>query len=234
MIDSKVFERLGIIRRPKLRIPKHIAVTIDGMLAWQKRNKSKDRFLKRDEVIRELVEQQVDLAIPILTLSLYPENRGDSDELTSLKALFASLKRNRLVHANQIKVSVLGKWYDLPGSLVEEIKDLIDETKSYDRFFLNFCVNYDGQEEIVDACKLICRRVVAGRMDISSISRESVKDNLYSSYFLPPDLLIKTGERRTWSTLLLWDCATAHYFHTGRPFNDLTSSDIGRAIAEYQ
>ena len=83
-------------------------------------------------------------------------------------------------------------------------KQVIESTKDYDFFFTNFCINYSGHDEIVDACRLIARQVKAGKIDPNSISRETIKENLYSSYFIPPDLIIKNG-KATISGLLLWD-----------------------------
>ena len=81
------------------------------------------------------------------------------------------LKVNEKIHSNKVKVSALGKWYDLPSRGVEGIKEIIEETKDYDNFFLNFCVNYNGQEEIVDACRLIGRQIKAERLTVDNINK---------------------------------------------------------------
>ena len=113
------------------------------------------------------------------------------------------------------------------------IKQAINETKNHDRFFLNLCVNYNGQSEIVDACKLIVRKALSGSIEINEINKESIKDNLYSSYFLQPDIIIKTGKKQTWSNLLLWDSPEAYYYHADKPFNDLKISDIEKAVEKF-
>jgi len=98
---------------------------------------------------------------------------------------------------------------------------------------LNLCVNYHGQEEIVDACKLIARQIKAGVIESKAISKELIKENLYSSYFLAPDLLVKTGLKRSWSSLLLWDSSDANYYHVDKPFNDLTEADMSSRPCRY-
>lgn len=235
MFESTVLDRIRRFRKPRRTNPRHIAMTVEDNYLWQKKNKksAEDTFAKRDSLLHELIREQVQRLVPILTVLLLPLGRRDELELESLERFFSELKHNPAIHRNQMRVSIMGKWYDLPGILVEEIKDVIGETKHYDRYFLNFCVNYDGQEEIVDSCKLIVRSVVARKLSISEVTKQTIKDNLYSSYFLPPDLIIKTGLKRTWSTLLLWDCPNAHVFFAGKVFNDFTISDLTRAIEEF-
>jgi len=237
MFQAKVLDKIPIFKRSKApkRFPKHIAITVEDNYLWKKKNKKtpEETFVRRDLVINDIIGCQVRMNIPIITLFLLPEGRSNQAEEESLVSFFENLIRP-YVHENQIKISVLGKWYGLSGKLVEEIKHCIDETKTYDRFFLNFCVNYDGQSEIVDACKLIARKIKADSIEIAQINKELIKDNLYSSYFLSPDLIIKTGMKKRWSNLLLWDSASAHYYFADKVFNDLSSSDIEKAIEEFR
>jgi len=234
MFERNVLDRFGIFKKKKKSYPKHIALTVEDNILWQKKNKkSQDlTFLRRDEVLVKIIELQVKMNIPIITFFLLPNTRKTPDEIEYLVNFFEKLI-NPLIHDNEVKISVLGKWYDLPGRIVEEIKHCIDETKNYDRFFLNFCVNYDGQSEIVDACKLISRKIKANQIEIDQINKEMIKENLYSSYFLPPDIIIKTGIDRTWPNFLIWDLPGAQYFFLGKAFNDLSSSDVEKAILNF-
>jgi undecaprenyl diphosphate synthase len=236
---TSMLERLPLFGKKeagKKRLPKHIAVTAEDTLLWIKKNKLinvRDAFSKKLNVIMGLIQLQIKRAVPVLTILVLDDRKHSTEEIESLQNFFSSLKTHSMLHDNQVKVSVLGKWYDLPGYLVEEIKQTIDETKDYDRFFLNLCMNYNGHEEIVDSCRLIGRKLKAGKIDVDDINSELVKENLYSSYFLPPDLIIKTGSRKCWSDLLLWDSADAHYYFAGKLFNDFTASDFDRAIEDY-
>jgi len=151
----------------------------------------------------------------------------------SLADFFNGLCNNDLIHKNQIKISVLGKWYDLPGKFVDSIKNIIEKTKEYDSYFVNFCINYDGQEEIVDAVRLIARRLKADKLDPSMINKELIKENIYSSYFVPPDLIIINGSKRT-SDLLLWDSPNAKVYFTNNLWPDFDKVDLKDAIREYQ
>ena len=124
---------------------------------------------------------------------------------------------------------MLGKWYDLPGRVVEPIKDAIDSTRDYDLYFLNLCVNYDGQEEIADACRLIARKVRAGRIDIDQITKSEIKENIYASYFLPPDVVVCTY-KRYFTGLLLWDSVRSTIYFTPVLWPEFTESELDKAI----
>ena len=148
--------------------------------------------------------------------------------------MFNELSESKLIHENKIKISILGKWYNLPGRVVDAIKKAINDTRDYDSFFVNFCINYDGQEEIVDAMKLIGMQIKAGRMDPELIDKDTIKESIYSSYFLPPDLMIKNGSRKETSGFLLWDSVNAKIYFTNKLWPDFDRTEFMDAIKDYQ
>ena len=152
--------------------------------------------------------------------------------MDNLAKLFNEIISNKKIHKDQIKVSILGKWYDLPERVVNPIKEIIESTKDYDKFFLNFCVNYDGHEEIADACRLIARQIKSEKIDPESINNQLIKENLYSSYFISPDLIIENSKE--FSGLLLWDSKNSMIFFTDKQWPDFTKIDFFRAIEDFQ
>ena len=136
------------------------------------------------------------------------------------------------LHKDQIKVSVIGKWYDLPERVVSPIREIVDSTKDYDKFFVNFCVNYDGHDEIVDACRLIARQVRSEKLDPESISSEIIKENLYTSYFISPDLIIENNHE--FSGILLWDSKNSIILFTNKEWHEYTKNDFLNAIEKFQ
>jgi len=217
-----------LFRKSISRLPKHVSITVDNPLPQKNPT---DSFARQKRVMDLLIKQQILHNIPIFSVLVLPFGTHDASTVNNLSEYFDKLSKQKILHENQVKISVLGKWYGLPGGLVESIKNLINETKEYDRFFFNFCVNYSGQEEIVDACRLIARKIQSGSIDIDSINRELIKENVYSSYFLAPDLLIMTGKKKTWPGLFIWDSAGAVYFHLDKSFNDINESDLLRAFS---
>lgn len=219
-------------------MPKHVAISLEKNISiWAKRQDTttKTVYDSRKNIINKIIKTQVELNIPIVTVFLLsskksPENFGEI--IDSLTEFFQDFVNNEILN-NQIKVSFLGKWYNLPSRLVESIKYVMDETKSYDRFFLNFCIQYDGQSEIVDACKLIGRKIEAERLDSTSINESIVKENLYTSYFIAPDLVIINGGKKL-SGFLLWDISEAMIYFTNKHWPEFTSRDLHKAIDLYK
>lgn len=218
---------------------KHIAVTSHGMELWAEKNKKNisESYKKSFNIIKGLIDYQVKRDIPILTFYLLPEELKKEDIfalfLDELIAFLEEIKSSNIVHKNKMKVSILGKWYDLPGRFIEPAKKIIEETKDYDSFFLNFCINYNGQEEIVDACKMVARQIQAEKLSIDEIKKEIIKDNIYSSYFLPPDILIKNGNKKQTSGLLLWDSSNTHLYFSNKLFPDFENEDIEKALVDF-
>lgn len=222
----------------KPRLPKHVAINLQATSAdpdySKKRNISLEELYKKNiDLINQIIKVQVRVKIPILTIYLMSTKKLEPDHtlkvIDSLVDLTKELSKSKYVHENKTKVSVLGKWYDLSGQLVESVKELIDETKSYDHFFLNLCINYDGQEEILGACKIIARKIEAEKLDPDSITKSDIKENIYSSYFIPPELIIKNG-KKTIGSMLLWDISGARIHFTNKDWPDFNINDFLSAL----
>jgi len=215
--------------------PKHIAISLHKDVAtWAETNKKElsDTYESRSDIINGLVRAQVELNIPILTvyvLSTKQEFENIDIVMDTLNKFFDELAQDPEIIKNQIKVSVIGKWYNLPNRLVESIKGIIDETKDFDKFFLNLCIHYHGKEEILDSAKLISKRILAERLDPNSITEDNIKEDLYTSYFLAPDLMVINGDKRL-NGFLLWDSSDAVIYFTGKHWPDFDIRDLKKAI----
>jgi undecaprenyl diphosphate synthase len=224
----------------KIRALRHVAITMQGLevFAQQNRKPVEEIYKKSFEILKDILQQQIKLNIPIITVLLLTEKQKKEEKFSKfideLIGFFNYIKQEEYIHQNKIKISALGKWYDIPSRAVDPIKEAIAETKDYDTFFLNFCINYEGQAEIVDACKMMARQIKAGKLDVDSITKETIKDNVYSSYFLPPDLLIKTGKRKTTSGILLWDSPNTEIFFTNRDWPEFSKHILMNAVRDYQ
>ncbi len=218
----------------------HVAVTMNGIKPHSiKKNIPMDEAYKKGfEILNEIIESQAGKQIPILTIYIMPEIQVGDEHfpifLNELIKFFESIISKETIHVNKTKIGILGKWYDLPGRAVDPIKKALEETKDYDKFFLNLCINYDGQEEIVDACKLIARQIKAERIEVDSITKKTIKENTYSSYFVPPDMIIKNGKIKRTAGILLWDSSHAELIFTGKDWPEFTKHDFLKAVDSYK
>ena len=223
----------------QFKIPRHIALVTKGKHIYAEKHKiTIEKVYERSNVlILSTIASSVKLNIPITTFYIL-STKGEQLEhfstiIDSLTEFLNNLANKELIHKNKVKISVLGKWYNLPGKFVDSIKNIIEKTKDYDGYFVNFCINYDGQEEITDALRLIARQIKAEKIDADMITKELIKENIYSSYFLPPDLIVINGSKKT-SDLLLWDSPNAKVYFTNKLWPDFDRIELMDAIKEFQ
>lgn len=215
-----------------MAMPNHIAISIDDVFNWCRHNNTgiKQIGTKFFVNLSNLIKLQVKLDLPIFTIYLLSDDIDKSTDdyliFSDLMAdFFDDLLQDIVIKEHKVKISIFGKWYKLPGRTLEVIKSLIEQTKDYDRFFLNFCINYDGQEEIVDACKLIAKQVELGKLDSEMITKETIKENLYSSYLLPPDIVFIYGKKKL-SGILLWDSINSEVVFADKSFMEFNEDDM--------
>lgn len=203
--------------------PKHIAFTTVGL----KLNPEKGF-----QVINWLIDEQAKNKIPVFTFHLTHRTDPEPDTLAALNRFLESEEFIEKIHQNKIKITILGKWYNLPSQTLEAVKKIISETKDYDSFFLNLCLNYSGQEEIVDSCKLIIKQIFANKISESAITKETIKENIYTSYFIPPGVIVKSGLHQKQTSFLLWDSVGAKLVFTGKTFPEFTLEDLNRILTK--
>ena len=224
MIDLKKLQSL-IQRTPEEKnYPKHVIINLFPLNS-SKENKKTD-FEKLLKIFYEIIEAQKEKNIPILTINL--GKKEDIDEVRMFKE--CQILFNKAIET-KTNVTFFGRWYDLEGQLVEEIKKVNNETNDFDHFFLNICINYNSQQEIADASRVIIRKVLQEKMDIDSITPETFKENVYSSYFMPPDLIIEPDNK--FRGTFLWDSPESVVIHLNKPILQITKVDFVKAVEKY-
>ena len=216
-------------------MPKHVAIDIQGanVYAVQEKCSVAVAYKIQFEHIRKLIGAMVDKGIPLMSFNVLPAQYEDKDLsilLDFITVFFTELRQWPFLAERQVKISVLGKWYELPSRVLTPIKQVIESTKEYDAFFVNFFVNYDGREELVDACQLIGKLVRLDKLDPQHITTATIKENLYTSYFLPPDLIIKQGNSRKIGDFLLWDSPNAKMLFSNKLAPEFDVHQLEKAL----
>jgi len=135
------------------------------------------------------------------------------------------------VKEEKVNFNVIGRIYLLPEEVRNKIKELIDYTKDNNKNFINLCIMYDGQEEIVDAVK----EIIKNGLKEEEINREVIKNHLYTRDFPEVDYIIRTGmeDGARISGFLLWDASYAEFKFRADLWPDYSKEMIIEDLKEF-
>ena len=221
-----------------MNIPKHVAIIMDGNGRWAtKRNLSRSiGHLEGRKKIKKIVEYAFSNGIEILSVFAFStENfKRSKEEVNYLMNLFVKMFKDYFDELNEkgIKIVFSKKESGLPDKLENIIKDVTEKTKDNKNGIFNVCINYGGQDEIVDVVKKISKKVLDGNINIDDINKNIIEENLYQK--LPPiDLLIRTSGEYRISNYMLWQMAYSEMYFTNTYFPDFDEFELKKAIEEY-
>ena len=221
-----------------MNIPKHVAIIMDGNGRWAtKRNLSRSiGHLEGSKTLKKIVEYAFSNGIEILSVFAFStENfKRSKEEVNYLMNLFVKMFKDYFDELNEkgIKIVFSKKESGLPDKLENIIKDVTEKTKDNKNGIFNVCINYGGQDEIVDVVKKISKKVLDGNINIDDINKNIIEENLYQK--LPPiDLLIRTSGEYRISNYMLWQMAYSEMHFTNTYFPDFDEFELKKAIEEY-
>lgn len=222
------------------RMPKHVAVIMDGNGRWaQKRNMPRILGHRAGaNAVREVVEAARELEIRYLTLYAFSnENwkrpRREVNALMSLLRKFMKDELDEMMHYG-IGMQVIGRTDMLPQKVQDEIRDTIAKTADCDKMTVVLALSYGGRMEIVDAARKIAARCKDGRLDPAAIDEKLFAEHLYLPDCPEPDLLIRTSGECRLSNFMLWQLSYSEIWFTPTLWPDFTKEDFCRAIIDYQ
>jgi undecaprenyl diphosphate synthase len=235
MLDKKL-----LVQIQKEKLPKHIAIIMDGNGRWAKK-----RSLPRIEGHRAGVDSVEDVVISCremdikaLTLYSFSEENWNRPKL-EINLLMGLLKDYlvkelpRMLKEN-IRFNVIGKIDKLPFLVQEFIEYTIKSTKKNNGLILTLALSYGSREEIVNAVKNIARDAKKGKIDSDKIDDGVFENYLYTSGLSEPDLLIRTSGELRLSNFLLWQMAYTELYFTDTLWPDFRGNDLLKAIIDYQ
>lgn len=221
-----------------MKIPKHVAFILDGNGRWAK-EKGLPRRAGHEEGYKNLKNlSKYILSKGIEIFSVYAfstENFGRSkEEVDSLMNLIlVGVKKYAKEFAKEnIKIVFSGiRDYPLPNDVIKVMSDVEKQTENNTKGIFNICINYDGQQEIVDATTKIVKEINDGKLK-TPINKEVFNKYLYQD--LPPiDLLIRTGAENRLSGFMLWQASYAEFYFPKTYFPDFKERDFDIALEEY-
>ena len=222
------------------RLPRHVAVIMDGNGRWAKlRHKPRVEGHRAGIAsVRDVVETSARLALQVLTLYAFSvENwKRPQSEVTTLMGLLKRYLRSELdtLLRNNIRFQVIGRMSELPDDVQEELRRGMDRTTDRTGLLFNIALNYGGRTEITDAVRRLAGDVAAGRRDPAAIDEGTFSSYLYTAGLPDPDLLIRTSGEMRVSNFLLWQIAYAEIWVTDVLWPDFRRRHLLQAVADYQ
>jgi undecaprenyl diphosphate synthase len=231
-------EELLVRRLDLARLPRHVAVIMDGNGRW-----AKARSLPRVEghragvqAVKDTVEAAGALGLEALTLYAFSvENwKRPRYEVWTLMNLLKEYIRQELetLVDNDVHLQVIGRWRELDGSVVAALERAIEATSRCRGMRLNMALNYSGRCEIVDACRAIVADWAAGKR--ADIDEETLGRYLYTAGVPDPDLLVRTSGEMRVSNFLLWQIAYSEIWVTPTLWPDFRRRELFEAILDFQ
>lgn len=219
--------------------PNHVAIIMDGNGRWAKEKglRRSEGHLEGSKTLKKLVEYAFSHDIKILSVFAFStENfKRSKNEVDYLMNLFVKMFEDYFDELNKkdIKLIFSKKEKGLPSKLEKIILNLTEKTKNNKSGIFNICINYGGQDEIIDTIKRISSKVKNNEIDIEDINKDIVEDNLYQQ--IPPiDLLIRTSGEYRISNFMLWQMAYSELYFTNTYFPDFKEKQFEKAIMEFE
>lgn len=230
--EEKLLESLDFAK-----LPRHIAVIMDGNGRWAKR-----RNLPREEghkagakSVQEVVETCARLGIEYLTLYAFSKEnwKRPKAEIAMLWKLLENYlkKEHKVLVKNQLCLKVIGQRSDLPATVRRELQRVENLTKDFKRMTIVLALNYGGRAEIVEAVKKLCKE---NSFDVGSLDEKTFASFLFTSDIPDPDLLIRTSGEMRISNFLLWQIAYSEIWITQEYWPDFRKKNLLQALVDYQ
>ena len=223
-----------MVELDKNRIPKHIAIIMDGNGRWAKA-KGLPRaagHIQGVETVRAITEECVRLGVKYLTLYTFSNENWNrpAEEVRALMELLLKNLEDEIFMKNNVRFRVIGDTKRLPQDVQEKMNMMIEHTSKNDAMTLVLAISYSARWEIANAMQAIAAEGIRPQ----DITEELVGRYMQTNFMPDPDLLIRTGGELRISNYLLWQIAYSELYFCDTFWPDFNTEELQRAIADYQ
>lgn len=222
------------------RLPRHVAIIMDGNGRWAKQHKLKVAMGHRagTEALREIIRNSSDLGIRALTLYAFStENwarpQSEVDALMQLILDFFQSEIDELDEKN-VRITILGEKDALPPRQHAALSEAERRTGGNTGLRLNIAINYGSRAEIARAARALARKAAAGELDPEQITEDAFAQELYTAGQPDVDLLIRTSGEMRLSNFLLYQCSYAEFVFPTVLWPDFDLKQYHQCLAQYQ
>lgn len=222
------------------KLPKHIAVIMDGNGRWAKQQGKARIFGHRNGVkaVRETTEAAAELGVEYLTLYAFSTenwNRPKLEVNALMRLLVETLhKEVATLNKNNIRLQAIGDIAKLPSKTHNALLEGIEATKNNTRMTLVLALNYSSKWEIISAVKQLAQEVQDGTINLENIDEDRFSQTLSTHSIPDPELLIRTSGESRISNFLLWQIAYAELYFTPLFWPEFRKEHLYQAIIDYQ
>lgn len=224
----------------KEKLPKHIAIIMDGNGRWAKKAGKQRVFGHRHGVkpVREVTEAAAELGLQYLTVYAFSTENWNrpKDEVNALMSLLVKTLNSEVetLNENNVRLRMIGNIEILPRDVLKKLNDTIELTSTNTGLNLVLALSYSARWEILNAVKKIAFNVKNDNLAPENINEEIFRSYLCDGAIPDPDLLIRTSGEIRISNFLLWQIAYSELYFTDKLWPDFRKEDLYQAIVEYQ
>ncbi len=222
------------------RIPRHVAIIMDGNGRWAKQHGHERRFGHENGVstVRQITEIASEMGVQYLTLYTFStENwnrpQDEVDALMNLIVVSIEQQTPDLIK-NNVRLTTIGDMKRMPEFAANRLSKCMQDTSCCTGLVLCLALSYSSRWEIVEACRQMAREVATGELNVDAIDDAVMSAHLSTCNMPDPDLLIRTGGDLRVSNYLLWQIAYSELYFTSKYWPDFTKEDFVDAIADFQ
>jgi len=222
------------------RIPKHVAIIMDGNGRWAKKQGLIRIFGHRRGVdaVRHAIEFAAEVGIQYITLYAFSTENWNRPaiEVNALMQLLVDSIEKELpaLMKNEIRLKTLGNISQLPSNCAAQLKKAEEKTKDNVKTTLILALSYSGRWDIIEAMKKIGNDIKEGKIQPNEVDDAIVSAALNTAQYPDPDLLIRTSGEQRISNFLLWEIAYSEVYFTDVLWPDFTKNHFLEAIVDYQ
>ena len=231
--------RSAMVREDFAKLPRHVAIIMDGNGRWAKKHKLNVAMGHRQgvETLREVIRHTDDLGIEALTIYAFStENWNRSkEEVGALMQLILDFFKSEIDELDEknVRILILGEKGMFPDKQREVLIEAEHRTADNTGLTLNICLNYGGRAELVRAAQSIAQDVKDGKLNIADVNEQTISDRLYTAGQPDVDLMIRTSGEMRLSNFLLYQCAYAEFLFPTVLWPDFTVQHYDEALVAY-
>ena len=226
------------------RIPRHIAIIMDGNGRWAT-ERGKDRSFGHQEgveAVRRITKECTRLGVKYLTLYTFSTENWNrpAEEISALMGLVLTSLEDEIFMENNVRFRVIGDRKRLPENVQQKLRETEEHTANNNKMTMVVALSYSSRWEIVEAMRRTAANALSQKpglkvSDIDSLfTEEAFASNLETAFMPDPDVLIRTGGELRLSNYLLWQVAYSELYFCDTYWPDFDAEALHKAIISYQ